>query len=472
MRKRFNKLYDDYIISPIWVDKLKSWVEPRFPWTSNIQKYYPWSPINSLWFKLRWFHIDFFSFIHNPYALPTLAVFIVILSFLNIIYLVFLLFFIFYWLIRFLVFLCKPGLEVVKPIKLDLNFKSSVLLLLFIYCVHRPYLVTYSILYRILKYFFSNKSIVNYKVVSVQFSILAILLSIGYLIRYAVGLPLRVVLDAYKWSYKWTSFPLSMYDSLLIKLSERSFSISLWFFDNVQKIERYKVYRVSGNICFNPIKKYTIPIEKTTITHIIKEYVPKFEKEINFVSFKYGNRSIKTPCFRTYHSGDILRLKSGKILLVNFLTKKPQDLIKPFDYTFNNFKTFDVSTNLVMEGNEWKILEPVYAEKNDFRQIYFDKKIFFKNFILHTIYNNDFKQFNPKSDNCLDPLTPNMFSENDSIYTFRKDLFSDSINKDFLYNIDSFETLNNYCISEFVLESDISLIENINPIIPTDDNIN
>ena len=72
----------------------------------------------------------------------------------------------------------------------------------------------------------------------------------------------------------------------------------------------------------------------------------------------------------------------------------------------------------------------------------------------------------------MDPLTPNMFSENDSIYTFRKDLFSDSINKDFLYNIDSFETLNNYCISEFVLESDISLIENINPIIPTDDNIN
>jgi len=125
-----------------------------------------------------------------------------------------------------------------------------------------------------------------------------------------------------------------------------------------------------------------------------------------------------------------------------------------------------------MEGNEWKILEPVYAEKNDFRQIYFDKKIFFKNFILHTIYNNDFKQFNPKSDNCLDPLTPDMFSENDSIYTFRKDLFSDSINKDFLFNTDSFETLNNYCISEFGLESDINLIENINPIIPIDDNIN
>jgi len=254
MRIKFNKFYKNYILPPFWVEKLKSYIEPHFPWTSNIQKDYPWVPINSLWFSLKWSHINFFRFMNNRYAIPTLIVFALALLLLNILYLLSLVVFILYWLIKFLIFLCKPGVKIVKPTPIGLNFKNKTYLLLFLYCIHRPYLLSYSILYKILKYSTFNKNKVNYKTISTRFIILTLLLFICYLISYLISLPLRVIRDSYIWSREWRYFPLSMYDSLAIKIRECSLRIALLVFSNIQKIELYKVFRVNGNVRFNPLK--------------------------------------------------------------------------------------------------------------------------------------------------------------------------------------------------------------------------
>ena len=88
--------------------------------------------------------------------------------------------------------------KIIKPIKVDLNPQNSIRLLLFLYCIHRPYLVSYSIVYKILKHFFFNKSEVNYKIVPIQFTVLVILLLTSYLVGYIIGLPLKVLRDSYR----------------------------------------------------------------------------------------------------------------------------------------------------------------------------------------------------------------------------------------------------------------------------------
>jgi len=158
-------------------------------------------------------------------------------------------------------------------------------------------------------------------------------------------------------------------------------------------------------------------------------------------------------------------------MLINFITKKPQGLHDLFNYTHNNIKSYDVSSNLIMVEGSWSVVDPVYNKENDFRQLYHNKNIFLKNATLHSTLNNNFTNFDAKSRNCLVRSTGDGLCEYDSIYSFKKDLLSDPINHDYIkYNIYVFETLNNYLICEFGLINDhINSVENINPIITVDD---
>ena len=112
----------------------------------------------------------------------------------------------------------------------------------------------------------------------------------------------------------------------------------------------------------------------------------------------------------------------------------------------------------------------MYNKENDFCQPYHNKNIFLKNTTLHPTFNNNFTNFDAKSKNRLVRSTGNGLCEYDSIYSFKKDLLSDTINHDYIkYNIYAFGTLNNYLICGFGLINDhINSIENIKPIITVD----
>jgi hypothetical protein len=272
-----------------------------------------------------------------------------------------------------------------------------------------------------------------------------------------------------------------MYDSLVIAICERSSRIAITVFRSFKKIELYKVFRVENcnKIHFNPSKKHSILLHNTTIPHIIKEYSPKFAEQIKFASFKYTNKSVKTPCFSTYHTGSIIQLVSGSNIATSFITSKPQGSINPlFTYKYNNIKSYDVSSNLIMVKGDWKIEKPKYNKNDDFREFFDENEFFLKNNFLHVLFNNDFMKFDYNSKTCLVKSTDNELCEYDIIYEFRKDVFSDRANKDFvLYSKGNIKTLNDYLTDKFNLTNAcIASTETTNSIIKSDtnniDNIN
>ena len=123
---KFHNFYRFYIIFPHWVRKLESYFRPRYPWTTDLQTHYPWSPISNIWFSLEWSHRKFFRFIYKPSALPTFLAFLVLLTLLNIVYLFFLITFLIYWLFKFLIFLYKLDIEVVQPNKLKYKLSADI----------------------------------------------------------------------------------------------------------------------------------------------------------------------------------------------------------------------------------------------------------------------------------------------------------------------------------------------------------
>ena len=148
-----------------------------------------------------------------------------------------------------------------------------------------------------------------------------------------------------------------MYDSLLTKVIECSFRISLLVFGDIEKIELYKVFRADNKIHFNPKKRIEIPIQNTSIVSILKKYHPLFQQNIEFASFK-NKTSLQPRCFKQFHTGSFINLNCGRRLLITFVTKTPQDLDSLFIYNYHNrvsgIETVShvVSPNLIIEPND------------------------------------------------------------------------------------------------------------------------
>ena len=220
-----------------------------------------------------------------------------LLTLLNIVYLFFLITFLIYWLFKFLIFLYKLDIEVVQPnklkYKLSTKISNRVIFLVFIYCICRPYLVSYSIIYKILKFIINykkTKTKINFNTVPLLTILLTLVLSLSYLI----GLPIRVVRDSFKWGYKWL-YSMVLNCSWDEKLLSRISDIALLVFDEVSKIESYRVFRDkdSGDtIQFNPVKKPNL-YHDTTLIPIIKEYIPFFKQSVNYRSFKHIDKNNK-----------------------------------------------------------------------------------------------------------------------------------------------------------------------------------
>ena len=153
------------------------------------------------------------------------------------------LFFIIYWLYRFLIFLYRYDINELKPNKHALSFNSEVKTLIFIYCVYRPYLTTYYLLYKSLSYCINYKKIkFNNKVRIIHYLPRILIL----ILKYLIGLPLRVIKDTFIWSRKWVDYPISIYVSktLTEKLKDRSLDISCWVLWKIKNIESYRILEI------------------------------------------------------------------------------------------------------------------------------------------------------------------------------------------------------------------------------------
>lgn len=394
-----------------------------------------------------------------------------LLTLLNIVYLFFLITFLIYWLFKFLIFLYKLDIEVVQPnklkYKLSTKISNRVIFLVFIYCICRPYLVSYSIIYKILKFIINykkTKTKINFNTVPLLTILLTLVLSLSYLI----GLPIRVVRDSFKWGYKWL-YSMVLNCSWDEKLLSRISDIALLVFDEVSKIESYRVFRDkdSGDtIQFNPVKKPNL-YHDTTLIPIIKEYIPFFKQIVNYRSFKHIGKNNKKGCFRQYHSGSIIELACGKFIVTNFLTHKPQGNFSNFvSYDYNDRTSYDLSANLVLCSN-WKNSNPVIKDYDDFRNIYFTNQFFIKNSILSLTLNSNFSKFDAKSPTCTTASTDRLLSEDDLIYKFYSDIFRDKANTDYISAIDGNEVtiFNKFLTFEIGLGSiyKIPVKEIINP---------
>ena len=337
------KLYQYYIIKPHWVNKLKKYIKPRYEWTDDLKSHYEWSPIHSLWFSLKWSHINFFTFISRTYWIPTFSFFLVITTLLNFLYLLFLITFVLYWLIKFFIFFYKPNIKEIKPNKWKLKRNYSLLTLLNLYCLYRPYLRSYSLVYKIFKNLNSfNTKTINYKILSLQTTLLTIFLFIGYI----VGLPLRIIYNAYKWSDRWVSWPFSIYEDKWYKVVHWSEKISYLLFSDIKQIESYRVFKDknSNKVYFNPFQKPKISIDGTTIPNIINNYWKFLKEVIEPVSFRRSTgKDSYRQCFGKYHSGGHIEL-SNSYIITNFLTHYPQNNLGIISqYNSNNTKCFDLS---------------------------------------------------------------------------------------------------------------------------------
>jgi hypothetical protein len=427
----------------IW--ELRKYMKQRFPSTDH------W--VDPIILRIGWAYSDFYKFIFNRKAIPTFIILLSILLFLNLVYFAFFIVSLVYWLYQIIKFLNNSSINEVKPSKHHLNFSGEIRTLVFIYTVYRPYLFTFKLLYNLLKLIYKPETI---KINTKTLLIITLLFSIALVIRDLVGLPLRVIHDAYIWSQRWLKIEVDEYVGglWLDKLKDRSLDIAFWVFENIRRVESRRIFRNKNSIeiNFNPIfvKNSGIneSLAKTTLIPIIENYAHKLYRGIDFQSFKYsGDQSTK--CFKNFHSGSILTLESGDKILINFLTKSPRDnlpRIMKYDmkayYKHFNYKpnfdtdlypyTHDMSSNLFLLKEEWKIVPVTFRNAGDFRKLYCDNRIYVKNSILYLVFNHKFSEFNANYQDCTRPSTRSILSEDDIIFQLQNDIRSNYENLKFI----------------------------------------
>lgn len=438
---KWNTFYKD----KIWTNtKYISALENRF------KHYLPKrEPHNSVWVDLRLMHGTFFTTIHYPRSILAFILLLPIVSVLSLIQLSFLVIFGIYWVYKFSLFLylpLRPQIKLIKPSRWFISYRGGfVLTSLYLYCFYRPYLRSYSYIYIILNKVYAttkpnNKSFINLSLIFIGGFLLVI--------RYLIGLPLRVVYDSFMWSFKFRYFwgkngPRYESNQKLSEVREIFSYISIDIYGSIVGIERCVVYKSSKlgyRLYFNPkfdisnIK--AVPLKKTSIPCITHKYMHEFKRNVATNSFRAIE---KDECFPKWHSAGTLDL-GNNTYMVNFLSSKPKyNLVTPIRYTYHGRVSYEVG-GLILPQKDFILSPPnIPNPYKDFRVVYYTHHLHVESVVNHVLFNSKVGLYDPLSKYCTKPLITLDDLDHNLLWLnqFRYDLESDPINALFFENLTS-----------------------------------